>query len=780
MNTNLKLKNFTNRNSYCKYGVQTLLNLLPTFEDLIEGVKEGEDTEYLHKMRVTSRRIRAAMPLFKGCYQKKQYKKWLNEIKKVTKSLGEARDLDVQIFFLRDYKKSKPQLTSNSGVTLLLDSLVSRRVKIQTTVVNELNVLKNSEVLEDIKQISNQILAQTTNDLSCLQELKEEANSRISIKLENFLSMEKCVHKKDDILCHHQMRIRAKWLRYTMEAFAPLYEENLSKEIELVKSFQDVLGEMHDCDVWSQCIPKFTDKLEIKEATKQKSKKSSINEEKTLSELLQFIKGRRKKYHRDFVKLWDSKITKDTFMQLREKTIGIGFTNSENVARAALLSPQIKIAVLADVHGNLHALKAVFNDAKQRGIDIFLNAGDLIGFGVFPNEVIKLLILEKTVSVIGNFDLEALGEHKNGNSERNLALKYTQKELRKPCEEYLHSLPERITFEVADKKLLMTHGSPSDLSEHIYQDTPTARLQELAKVADADIIIVGHSHEQFIREIGNVSFINPGSVGRPYDGNPQAAYAIMSVKPFCVEFRRVDYSVETAAQTMRKKRLPESFAQMLLSGLPFEAFKKEDCCRKLEMEQNCLKITESTRKIVQKYQQDTNHSKQVRRIALKIFDDLQDLHHLDKLENCWLECAAILHDIGLSVDTKGHNKKSLKLILNNTQLPFPSVDRRIIGSIARYHRKSFPKEKDYNLASLSKELKLKVKILSSILRVADGLDFTHQSIVDQIKVNADTTKISLECEVHSNPSAEEKSVNKKKDLLEEIFGRELVLTWRKN
>ena len=379
--------------------------------------------------------------------------------------------------------------------------------------------------------------------------------------------MESCVHKKEDILCHHQMRIRAKWLRYTMEAFSALYKENLSKEIKLIKSFQDILGEMHDCDVWSQCIPKFENKIKINKATKQKSKESTVSEEKTLSELLQFIKDRRKKYYRDFVKLWDEKITKDTFKQLRETTTVIGFTNSEKVTRAALLSPETKIAVLADIHGNLHALKAVINDAKQQGIDIFLNAGDLIGFGVFPNEVIKLLILEKTVSVIGNFDLEALGEHKNGNSERNLALKYTQKELSKPCEEYLHSLPERITFEVAGKKLLMTHGSPLDLSEHIYHDTPTARLQELSKVADADIIIVGHSHEQFVREIENVSFINPGSVGRPYDGNPQAAYAIVSFKPFCVEFKRVDYSVESAAQAMRKKRLPESFAQMLLSGL---------------------------------------------------------------------------------------------------------------------------------------------------------------------------------------------------------------------
>ena len=223
------------------------------------------------------------------------------------------------------------------------------------------------------------------------------------------------------------------------------------------------------------------------------------------------------------------------------------------------MNPEAKIAVLADVHGNLHALKAVIDDANQRGITIFLNAGDLTGFGVFPNEVIRLLTLKKTVSVIGNFDLEVLNKHKTGNSAKKLALKYTQNELSKPCEEYLGSLPRKITFELADKKLLMVHGSPSAIDEHVYHDTPTKRLRELAKIADADIIIVGHSHEQFLTEIDKVSFVNPGSVGRPYDGNPQAAYAIASLNPFSVEFLRIDYSIKSAAQAMRKKKMPESF-----------------------------------------------------------------------------------------------------------------------------------------------------------------------------------------------------------------------------
>jgi exopolyphosphatase/guanosine-5'-triphosphate,3'-diphosphate pyrophosphatase len=219
---------------------------------------------------------------------------------------------------------------------------------------------------------------------------------------------------------------------------------------------------------------------------------------------------------------------------------------------------------------------------------------------------------------------------------------------------------------------------------------------------------------------------------------------------------------------------------MLLRGVSFDVINKEDRVRKLEMAQNCPKMIESSRNVAQKYHQDSSHSEQVSRIALKIFDGITDLHNLGKTERCWLQCAAILHDIGLSVHPNKHNKSSLKLILNDTQLLFSSVERQIIGSIARYHRKGFPSEKHYNLSALNKETKRKVKILSSFLRVADGLDSTHQSIVDQIEVNLDAKKISFECSIHSEPSAEEQAVNKRKDLLEKVFGRKLVLTWKKN
>jgi inorganic triphosphatase YgiF len=84
----------------CSFGVQRLLPLLDAFSKEIEGVESGQDIEYIHRMRVASRRLRAALPLFFSCIPEKKYRVWMLEIQKITRALGEARDTDVQIAFI--------------------------------------------------------------------------------------------------------------------------------------------------------------------------------------------------------------------------------------------------------------------------------------------------------------------------------------------------------------------------------------------------------------------------------------------------------------------------------------------------------------------------------------------------------------------------------------------------------------------------------------------------------------------------------------------------------
>ncbi|MGA3289312.1 MAG: YfcE family phosphodiesterase [Candidatus Bathyarchaeia archaeon] len=764
--------------SYCKFGSEALLKLLPVFEDQIEGVIKSDDIEYVHKMRVTSRRLRAALPLFRFCFPGKEFKEWASQLKKVTRLLADARDLDVQIAFIEQYARKLKSTTEKAWVEILLKDHKDRRKSIQSSIVSGLEKLEASNSLQDIRKICEQTIAEQSNATFDSNQVLEKAHWHISFRLDDFLSMEKYVYLENKNLKHHEMRIYAKKLRYTMEAFSALYKNKLAKEIETITAFQDVLGEMHDCDVWVDYIPKFIDKAKTKIKSKGNKKEDTAKFEKALFNFLAYIKEQRKGHYDQFVRLWNKNKNNNFFVQLR-KTTNTGLSRTKAKTKQLLANPDVKIAVLSDIHANLQALEKVFEDAEGRGVEIFLNAGDSIGFGPYPNEVIEMLCEKNVLSIVGNYDLEVIEGKAKVKGGKKIALEFARKELAKSCEYYLYSLPRELRFEVSGKKLFVTHGSPQSIEEHVYHDSPVERLKVLADAAKTDVIIVGHSHDQFWRETGGFCFVNPGSVGRPGDGNPQTAYAILSFKPFNVELIRLDYDVTVAAQALRKKALPESFAQMLLRGVSLETIIEENHTKEDAMVQNCKEIAEASQKISKIYWQDTEHYTQVARLALEFFDGLTEVHQLGERERCWLECAAILHDVGMSKDRGGHHKESAKLILNDTQLPFTSQERRIVASIARYHRNGLPKQKHYNLATLNRVTVHKVKILASLLRIADGLDYTHQSIVKSLNIKVDTKRIIAECLCETVSTLEEQTFYKKKDLFEKVFARKMVLLWKR-
>ena len=763
--------------SYCRFGAETLEKLLSTIEAQIGGVEKNEDVEYVHKMRVTSRRIRAAMPLFKECFPKKRYKKWLNEIKKVTQFLGAARDLDVQILLIKDYIQQLQPTEPKKGMEALLEAHVSQRTNLQSSITSGLEELEKSKVLQQTASNCEQIIKESASIPFNLFSVREKAFWQISNKLNEFLAMEDCVHKENEILKHHEMRIRAKWLRYTLEAFAPLYEQELSEEIKIMKNFQDTLGEMHDCDVWIDGIPKFIEETLSKIAITSENEQAAADQSQDLLNFLDFIKEKRKSQYQIFVSLWDENKSKNAFEELM-KNASAGFTAAGYRTKEELANPYVKIGVIADVHANLNALEAVFEDAKSRGITVFLNAGDVVGFGAFPNEVVEALYSRNALSVIGNLDLEVLDKNKKGKGLKKFSTEFARKELKKSHETYLRALPFKAELEVARKKLLMIHGTPDAVDEHLLHDAPIERFQEIAKTSRADVIIVGHSHEQFTKEVDGALFINPGSVGRPGDGNPQAAYAEITSNPFSVELIRVNYDVEAAADGLRRRGAPESYAQMLLRGLSLDYIIAEDKTKEHDMEEKCVETTKSCQTISQTYWPDFKHAEQVRKLSMELFDSLQDLHKLDKRERCWLECAAILHDIGLARGPKAHQKNTLKLILNEIKLPFASVERQVIANVARYHRKSCPRNKDYDFMSLSTDLKRKVKILAGILRLADGLDFSHQSIVQNVKAHIAFEYVTVEGVARLSPIVEEFAVNKKKEMFEQFFRKKVVVAWK--
>jgi len=248
----------------------------------------------------------------------------------------------------------------------------------------------------------------------------------------------------------------------------------------------------------------------------------------------------------------------------------------------------MKVALIGDVHGNLPALEAVLADAERRGLATVWNVGDFVGYGPFPDEVVKLLRgRPDTVSIAGNYDLKALKFRKKSGKwqktkrrEKWFAFKWAYDNLSNKSRKYLRSLPKEIRLEAEGWRVLLTHGSPESNKEHLGPDTPAERLRELAKTAEADVVLCGHSHQAFKRRVpgagdgrGGVWFINPGTVGRPDDGDPRASYAVLSItsRRIAAAHHRIAYDVERAAAAVRERGLPEDFARMLLAGRDLDA-----------------------------------------------------------------------------------------------------------------------------------------------------------------------------------------------------------------
>jgi len=241
----------------------------------------------------------------------------------------------------------------------------------------------------------------------------------------------------------------------------------------------------------------------------------------------------------------------------------------------------MKITLLADIHGNLPALRAVLRHARaNEAAQIILNCGDSVGYGPNPNEVVRWIQGSHFINILGNYDKKVLSEkhQKKGwesvkTPEKRSMFAWTCQALKKSSQKFLRDLPEKRMVDIEGKRLLMTHGSPASLNEHLKPDTPEERLRELASMSKADVILCGHSHQAFTRRVNNVLFINPGSVGRSDDGDPRASYVILEVNDgeISVQHFRIPYHIMAAVRSLRRTGLKEVFPEMLRQGMNFDA-----------------------------------------------------------------------------------------------------------------------------------------------------------------------------------------------------------------
>ena len=239
----------------------------------------------------------------------------------------------------------------------------------------------------------------------------------------------------------------------------------------------------------------------------------------------------------------------------------------------------MRLAVLSDIHANLAALDAVFGDMPP--VDQIWALGDIVGYGPQPNEVIRRLQELGVRAVTGNHDGAAIGTVDASwfNPDAAAAIRWTTSVLDENAQAYLAALPQVRR----DGELTAVHGSPREpIWEYITDPAIAAANLDAFETRQC---LFGHTHLPVIYRADGVhitvvpatvtapivldahrALINPGSVGQPRDGNPDASYLVLDTDAGTAEFHRVRYEIALTQRLMREVGLPRWLVERLAMG----------------------------------------------------------------------------------------------------------------------------------------------------------------------------------------------------------------------
>jgi predicted phosphodiesterase len=243
----------------------------------------------------------------------------------------------------------------------------------------------------------------------------------------------------------------------------------------------------------------------------------------------------------------------------------------------------VRIAVISDIHGNLHALAAVLTEIDRDAPDTVWCLGDLVGYGPRPNDCTREIAARAEICLAGNHDLGALGrlDLLEFSPEAAVVARWTAVVLEREERSYLEGLRPATRY----GEVGLYHASPRDpIWEYVL--TPDAALLAFGACDDA-LVLVGHSHVPLAISLENEELdgghmpggtsveldptrrwlLNPGSVGQPRDGDPRAAYVLLDLGARRADFRRVAYPIGTTQTEIRERGLPESLAARLELGV---------------------------------------------------------------------------------------------------------------------------------------------------------------------------------------------------------------------
>jgi putative phosphoesterase len=234
-----------------------------------------------------------------------------------------------------------------------------------------------------------------------------------------------------------------------------------------------------------------------------------------------------------------------------------------------------KILLLGDAHANYPALKAIEKYINPDGFDCIINTGDFTVYGPFPNETIQWFRGKgKCISILGNTDQRILrilkGKRlKRPKKEEKRVMYFWTSEILLPENiSYLKSLSEQADFFLGNIGIGVFHGTIDDPDEALFPFSPEARFHQLAKASPYQMQIMGNSHVPYYKIVDGIHFINPGSAGRMFDGDPRASFAVLELSSdgISVEHFRISYPVEETVKGLKDHQLPDIYAKMFREG----------------------------------------------------------------------------------------------------------------------------------------------------------------------------------------------------------------------
>jgi len=230
----------------------------------------------------------------------------------------------------------------------------------------------------------------------------------------------------------------------------------------------------------------------------------------------------------------------------------------------------MKYAVISDVHSNLDALEAVINEIPKTMPVLCL--GDIVGYGPQPNEVIEAIqSLKPLATLMGNHDYAVTtGDVEGFSDHAAAAIEWTRQHITPANLHFISTLRSAVHFDVDNTQVALYHASPRDsLFEYVYPGISDREVKSLIELSKCRVILLGHTHIPMRFSLESGLLANPGSVGQPRDGNPNASFGLLTISggECNFDYGRVEYDVDSTAAKISKAGLPSFLASRLYKGV---------------------------------------------------------------------------------------------------------------------------------------------------------------------------------------------------------------------